>query len=584
MNPLLKGLRSTTRPRDREPPWKWCEKYVYVDPTSPMPGRWRSDNSPWVREVLDQFANSTVTDITVKCSAQSSKTQTIMCGACWVISEAAGPAQWVMATRDDAKIFVRDRMKPTFENCEPVSAKIRGDNLLEWEFTDMPFYFVGAGSRSKLQSKPIRWLFLDEVRNYLPGALPMVLKRTRAFWNCKRFMISTPNLKGDPIDLAFMQGDQRTWHFPCPNCNEFQMLRFEQLKWDTNERTKPDGIWNLDALAETIRYECMHCGHAIKDTPAERKHITRAGKFIPLNPGAPKHRVSFHWNALLPTWVRWVSIVEEYLNARAAMREGDIEPFKTFVNETLGESWSDELGAIEDYGYLEMRKADYDYGEPWAEEVARYMAADRQASGGEHYWWVVRAFGRFGKSRLIAYGKCNSTLELEQTRVAYSVERGNAMIDSGFKASEVYQFCVSTGWKAFKGDDADYFLTRDERTKKTVRKPFNRTFVDPMLGKGGRSVRPLPLFRWSNSWVKDTLAAFTTGLVGEWTLPRRISREYLKQMTAEKRSELVDSRGRIRQVWKQVRRDNHLLDCELMIMVAAIINNHVTASQVIRDA
>ncbi len=67
------------------------------------------------------------------------------------------------------------------------------------------------------------------------------------------------------------------------------------------------------------------------------------------------------------------------------------------------------------------------------------------------------------------------------------------------------------------------------------------------------------------------------GLVGDWTLPRQIGRDYLKQVTAERREEKEDTAGRIHYFWKQVRRDNHLLDCELMIIVAAVITKLITA-------
>ena len=53
-----------------------------MDNTSPMPGRWRSDNSPWVKEAMEAVADNRVSDIAIKCSAQSSKTQTFLNLAC----------------------------------------------------------------------------------------------------------------------------------------------------------------------------------------------------------------------------------------------------------------------------------------------------------------------------------------------------------------------------------------------------------------------------------------------------------------------------------------------------------------------
>lgn len=578
MNPFLKAFCAAVRPSDRRPPWQWCEDHIVVDNTSPFPGKWRSDTSPWVREMMEVFADNRVTDIGVQCSAQSSKTQTVINLACWAISEDPGPAMWVMASKDDVMDFVRDRFSPTVNACQPAAETILAEERLEFVFAQCPLYFVGAGSPAKLQSKPIRWLFLDEVRNYPPGALDTVLKRTRAFWNTRRLIISTPSKENDSVDRAFKAGDQRVLHFPCPACSQLQPLKMEQMKWDTTEETKPGGNWDFDKLAPTIRYECVACGHRIEDTPAKRKALARAAKFVRMNPTAPRHRVSFHWNALVPPWVSWRSVVEEFLTARRAARNGDTSPLQTFVNETLGEPWKDQLGEIEDFDFLLARKADYDFGDEWSEEVVRFMSADRQAYGGEHYWYVIRAFGRLGHSRLIAYGRCNSTLELEEIRKAHGVPIANRVIDSGFKASEVYRFCRSTGWKPFKGDDAECFIIKDKAFERAVRRIWQKTLVDPAFGTRlqGR-VKPLPLYRWSNPSFKDLLFEHMTGLVGEWAIPHTIGRDYLKQVTAEVRVEERDARGHLRYRWHQRAKDNHLLDCELMLMVAAAIAGLVTS-------
>ncbi len=51
----------------------------------------------------------------------------------------------------------------------------------------------------------------------------------------------------------------------------------------------------------------------------------------------------------------WRSVVEEFVHARAAARTGDLQPLKTFVNETLGEPWNDQLGVIEGFCFLDQR-------------------------------------------------------------------------------------------------------------------------------------------------------------------------------------------------------------------------------------
>jgi phage terminase large subunit GpA-like protein len=345
----------------------------------------------------------------------------------------------------------------------------------------------------------------------------------------------------------------------------------------------------MDEVAKTIRLECVGCDHVWRDTPAERRRLAREARFIAANPLAPADRASFHWNALLPTWVPWRSIVEEFLNAVGAAKGDppDIEPLKAFYNETLGLAWESALGVVDDFGFIDDRRAEYDFGEAWGEEVFRFMAADKQARGGEHYWWLIRAFGRGGKSRLIAYGRCHTFEELDEIRQAHAVRNTNAIIDSGFRATEVYRFCLRFGWKPFKGDQTAFYTVSAPDPKdgkeRPVRRLWRKTMVDPsygMRGKGRRRRQHLALYTFASESLKDYLAEFMQGLVGEWTLPREVGNDYKHQLTAERRVAVQDRKGRTHFEWHQFRPDNHLHDCEQMILVAAIITRLVHAGVV----
>ncbi len=115
---------------------------------------------------MEDFSNNAVRDMAVQCAAQSSETQTVMNCACRAIAEDPGPAMWVAATKDELRDFVRDRLGPTFEDCRPVKERMAEPTLQGFAFDGMPFYCGWSGSKARLQSKPIRWLFCDEVRNY----------------------------------------------------------------------------------------------------------------------------------------------------------------------------------------------------------------------------------------------------------------------------------------------------------------------------------------------------------------------------------------------------------------------------------
>ena len=585
MKGILKGFVEALRIPDRRSTWQWCEDHLIVDETSPIPGRWRSSNSPWVKPPMEDVSNPDVEYIVVKCSAQSAKTQTIIGCACWVIGEDPGPAMWVTAARDEATDFLKDRVLPTFRACRPVKAVLREVKGLTCRFAGMPFYFTGAGSPSKLQSKPIRWLFLDEVRNYPDGALELALNRTTAFWNAKVFLISTPGKVSDDVEQHFRMGSQDTWNIKCPRCQTWQPLLFDRLKWDENDRTRPDGVWHMDNVAETIRLSCVSCDHIWRDTPIERRILARDGKFVSMNPNAPKNRRSYTWNKLLPPWVKWRKIVEQYLNSIQAARADppDLEPLMSFYCETLGLSWEESLGVIDDFDFLEDRKEDYQLGDVWPDELTRFLSADRQEKGGEHYYWVCRAFSRGGRSRLIGYGRAETTEQLEAIREQYAVPLKNCIIDSGYKATSVYRWCMSSQWKPFKGDQVDLYTVTviDERTKKakTVRRIWHKVKVSPDFGKR-KTTQELPLYKFSSETTKDLLGEHLRGLVGEWTIPETVGNDYLRQMTAESRVQNKDARGKISYAWVKRRDDNHFWDCEQMILIAAIISKLVQGGTV----
>ncbi len=81
---------------------------------------------------------------------------------------------------------------------------------------------------------------------------------------------------------------------------------------------------------------------------------------------------------------------------------------------------------------------------------------------------------------------------------------------------------------------------------------------------------------WANPATRDLMANFTTGLVGEWTIPQAVTRDYLQQLSAVRREEVTAPRGRFKYIWKQIARDDHYNDCELMITVAAVICGLIT--------
>lgn len=525
-----------------------------------------------MREFLESFADNRIRTLSIMCSAQSAKTESMIAALCWLIAEDPGPCMWVTSNEDEALKFAKERLMPSLKACPLVERRLPTNRQLakskEVYFPHMTLEVVGSNAPSKLQSKPRRWLLLDEVRNWPPGALPMVLKRTRTFWNARQVIISTPDQEHDAVHQEFLRGDQRVWMVKCEKCGERHELLWEYMKWDTNEKTKPD-LYDFDELAKTIRMACPHCDHEIKDNPIERRKLTK-GEWVAKNPNAPMSRRSYTWNAILPTWVNWRDLVEEFISAKKALSWGDPQPLKAFITESLGQPWEDRLKYGNTMSWSEERQGDFKLLDPWAESERKFLAADVQK---DCLYYVVRSFGKAGASRLFDYGKVPDFAGLREKIRELGIDDDDVIIDSGYMATSVYNEVTKSGWawKPMKGDDYQYFVVDG------VRQPWKDTLVDPAMGtKSAGHVRPVRLFVYSNPSIKDLLAEYKRGLGPSWQIPENVTRDYVNQMSAEHREEIVDAYGKVTYKWvNKPKKDNHYWDCECMIIVAALITEMV---------
>lgn len=556
---------------------EWCEKYIIVDKTSPFPGPWRLANSPWVGEPMLVWQDDQFNDESIMAAAQSSKTQTVICCGTWIIDAAPGPLMWVLAAADEAKTFMRVRLIPTFETCEPVVLRMpknRFDRqVLEINFPHMPFIMNGANSPSKLQSKPIRYLILDELRNYPPGAYEMVMKRTRAFWNYKRLIISTPSKVNDAVHRAYLAGDQRRYFVKCPHCAGEFPLEWKQMKWDRNEKTNPEpGRWDFNLLAETIRYECPHCAGAIKDTPQVRRTLAASGRWIAQNKLAPSNRASFHWNAILPPWVRWKDLVEEFLTATGYARLGDLDPLKSFINESLGEPFDDSedyLGDLErppenSYSLVEIHEDDGDQ---------RYFTVDVQQ---REFWGGVRAWWKDGAtSKLLFPVNMKTWGDISEVAERFGLvgfKSRFVFVDARYDTYNVFGNCADNGWTALMGENRGMYIHTlpSKRKVRRIYSPLQKG--DPHAGTKEAGRRWCSLFLFADDETKDMLDLRMRGLGPRWEIPRDPPPFYMRQLRAEVWRQKKLPSGEFVREWIRASRQNHMFDVEKMQIVAAALN------------
>ena len=580
MNALDSIWRDVWRPPDRRPPWAWAEEHIPSIPYSPVPGRFRSDHSPWLREPLEALTDPAVRVISILAAIQCGKTSVGELGMSYIIANLPGPALWLDQTDEDARDQAESRLHKLFDECAPVRALYPRDRHKKKTATihfanGMTLWVLGAHNRTNLQRRSIRWLIGDETWRWPPGHMAEAEARVTAFgWLGKCLFMSQAGEDGDDTQRKFETTDQREWTFACPKCAHRQPFLWANVEWSKSARND-DGEWDFGEVRRTASLRCANCNHYFDDSDRTRWELNSTGLFVPQNPAASPENVGFHWNSLCA--MSWGRLAELYLRAKAAARQGDITLLQQFYQKRLALPWRE---SSEDYR-LEIERTGYRKGELWEDEAAfdkngrivpgpyepdkvaaplRILTVDVQM---DHFFAVVRSWSALGSSRLLHNNRLATFEDIGELQAQFAIHPNLVFLDAGHAAYEVYRNCSLHGWTALIGDKRPTFVhrTKDGRSIHRFYSPRRKI----VLGSHGSC----SVFYWSNLNCKDILARLRRNQRPEngptWEVPDDIDDDYLAQMESEIR---IKDNAKWR--WKQVGdRPNHYWDCEAMQIVAA---------------
>nr|DAL71363.1 MAG TPA: terminase large subunit [Caudoviricetes sp.] len=576
-NALTTLLAPNWRLPERIPPWKWCEENVKNIPYSPIPGHFKSANSPWVREVMEAMADPDIRLVSIVAPVQSSKTISAELCLCYVVANFPGPCLWLSQTDSDAKDQAEARLHKLFSECDAVKKLFPADRHKKKTQTvffsnGMTLWVLGAHAKSNLQSRSIRWLIGDETWQWPSGHMQQAEARVTAFgWLGKCIFLSQGGMENDDTHRKFETTDMREWEFKCPKCGKYQPYKWSNIEWDRNYR---DGGGQIDfaKVRSSVRLVCEFCKHEIADSDANRKLLNSSAKFVPQNPNAPTTKAGFHWNSLAS--MSWGELAEMYLRAKESCRRGDMEDLKNFYQKRLALPWGD----LEEDFTLDISPSGYRMGDDWESEAAvgakgailqpphenknrvrlRFLTVDVQM---DHFYAVIRSWACDASSRLVYCAKLQTWEDVEILQNRFGVFPQLVFVDAGYSTFEVYRNCAKHNWTALMGDGRRDF---PHRVNGKITQRFYSTARHPLV-----SDRKCRMHYWSNLGIKDTLARLRSnqnpGVGSTWEVPSDAPEEYLKMLDSEQRVKKGNSWE-----WRQIgKRPNHYWDCEAMQVCAA---------------
>jgi len=560
---------------------EWADRFRFLNPiTSAEPGRWKTGRTPYLKGIMDAFTDPYVEEITVMAASQLGKTEAMLNMLGYLVDQDPGPTLVVLPRESDARSVSYNRILPMITGSEVLKKHLPllQDDItkLEYHLDRMILYFAGSNSPANLASRPIRFLFLDEVDKYPrfsgreADPIKLASERQKTFWNKKIIKVSTPTTRDGYVYREYEKSDRSRFYVPCPHCGKYQVLLFGQIKWPKQERN-PERVKN-ERLAW---YECFYCKRCIKDY--EKQRILLQGKWVPEDCEIDdkgivrgdgiraKHR-GFSINSLYSPWLTWSDIAGEFLRSRDY-----IELLMNFVNSWLAEVWEEKIEETT-IDKIKTLSCDYDEGAVPDDCLVLTAGVDVQK---DHFYYVIRGWGYYEESWLIRAERVEYwediidalfNTEYKKLSSGEQLQVYMSCIDSGYRTDEVYHFCRR--WhdrtKAIKGQE-EIPGGRFYRASK----------IDINSRTGSIIKRGLVLWSLNITQYKDKMNRLvTTKDPVKWHIYKKPDEDYLTQFTSEHKI-LIRNRntGKAREAW-QKKKDavaNHYLDTEVYALAAADI-------------
>ncbi len=542
---------------------QWAEKYRVLDDSSNLAGRWSNEITPYLREIMDTLNDPDIRRTFFCKASQIGGTEALVNMLCYIISQSPAPSMIVYPNDDLAKDISNDKLKPAFRLIQEIRKIFQENNSkeLRLKFKTMVLYLRGAGSPAKLASKPIKYLFFDEI-DKMGGAskkeaspYSLAMERTKTYRPLEKvYACSTPTLKTNYIwELHDNADEVRHYFVKCPHCGEFIELVYKQILFEKDDEKKMSNY----ERAQTAVYVCQECGCEILD--ADKPGMLRGGEWRAVKKrgiGKPKS-VGFWISSLYSVFLKWADIVEEHLNSK-----DDPEKLQNFTNSWLAEPWEDtKLNTTEDL-VMERQTELPEFVVPdWARLIT--AGVDVQETS---LYYSIRAFGEYTTSQNITHGQVLSFAEIEQImNREFQTEDGQKMIvnlsliDSGYQPDATYDFCIDNSDWALPCKGVGTRMADRYRISK-IDKPNSRAYGMQLVLVDGEQ-------------YKDSIAARMRreNGRGSWMVYKGCDREYASQVTAEHKITEKSANGSRKLKWtlKHSHADNHYLDCEVYAMAAA---------------
>lgn len=312
---------------------EWAKNNIsFSDRESEIKGPYNEDLFPLASEILRALSpDDPCRIVTFAKSAQLGGTVLANIFTLGSLDMDPGDFLYVHPTDDNARRWSKMKLAPMLKGTTavaklfPTKSRDGSDSVLYKERIDGrgALQISGANSPASLSQVTMKRQVQDDLakweNNTAGDPETQADSRSKAHQFAKLFKISTPLIKpGCRITKSFEAGSQEVPELPCPHCDHYQVLTWDNM------------LANLDeAKPEKACFSCVSCGGRIEEH--HRKAMLKRHRFVVGNPKMLRYHRSFWWWAAYSVLETWENIARAWIAAK-----GNPAKEQTFMNDMAG--------------------------------------------------------------------------------------------------------------------------------------------------------------------------------------------------------------------------------------------------------
>ncbi|MEM7016203.1 MAG: terminase gpA endonuclease subunit [Pseudomonadota bacterium] len=577
-------------PPDRDA-CEWAESHRRMPSDSAIPGPFNSSHTPWVKPIMRAVKSGHYRRLVAVFGSQMGKTDAIqlnLMGHCAM--DRRMPQLFVAPTRPSVSYISTKRFDKLLELCPELwSGVAKGKRLTvtDKSIFGVPISFAWGGSSVELSSKPIFFVYVDEVdqMSSIKGqGHPVYIVEARMDSYLRAgamsFLTSTPTLgvvkrekhpdtgvehwaESDDMDSLiwslWQQGTAHEWAWNCPDCYECFIPWSGLLQYP--EDSRPYEAKQLAFVA------CPHCGSEIYDH--QKKALNDAANYIA--PGQilergevvgpePLNDVFSVWTSgLCSNFVTFGERAAKMREAELTTDDGVIQPA---FNTSFGESYS-QKGKTAKWEDIAALQLPYKFM-TWPDESAHTLLAGVDVQE-DHLVVSIRAWGPELESWQVFSGTIYATTGIDKPAVW---ARLGQLLDTPIAGRYIKLMAVDYNYAPSKHMILEFARRRQDRVIACIGRGSSQMSGPFTVSKGDRKPdgtvikRGIKVIYWDADMMKSWLYSryyWPPGEAGGFHLSHDTDEEYCKQLCAEK---FVEDEKK----WVKTRKNDYL-DCEAMMVM-----------------